>query len=71
MTPCSLYKLRRKDLEVLVEVYPNIRRALEQENERRKKENADSLASGAAALTRENDGATSGLPGIGNAIQGP
>ncbi|HEY5074514.1 MAG TPA: cyclic nucleotide-binding domain-containing protein, partial [Pyrinomonadaceae bacterium] len=63
MTPCSLYKLRRKDLEVLVEVYPNIHRALEQENQRRKKENADTLvASGAAALTREDDGVTSGLP---------
>jgi Na+:H+ antiporter len=42
MTPCSLYKLRRKDLEVLVGVYPNIRHALAQENERRKQENADS-----------------------------
>ena len=40
ITPCALYKLRRKDLEVLVEVYPNIRQALEKENERRKKENA-------------------------------
>jgi hypothetical protein len=36
---------------------------LEQENQRRKKENADTLvASGAAALTREDDGVTSGLP---------
>jgi CPA1 family monovalent cation:H+ antiporter len=42
MTPCSLYKLRRKDLEVVVDVYPNIRRALEQENERRKRENVSS-----------------------------
>jgi Na+:H+ antiporter len=40
ITPCALYKLGRKDLEVLVEVYPNIRQALEKENERRKKENA-------------------------------
>jgi monovalent cation:H+ antiporter, CPA1 family len=36
VTPCSLYKLRRKDLDVIIDVYPNIRRALEQENERRK-----------------------------------
>jgi CPA1 family monovalent cation:H+ antiporter len=43
ITPCALYKLRRKDLEVLVEVYPNIRHALQKENERRKKENADSV----------------------------
>jgi hypothetical protein len=62
MTPCSLYKLRRKDLEVVVEVYPNIRRALEQENARRKKENADSLAtSSVGALKRESDGVTSRL----------
>jgi monovalent cation:H+ antiporter, CPA1 family len=40
VTPCSLYKLRRKDLEVVIEVYPNIRRALQQENERRKIQNA-------------------------------
>ncbi|MCM3904919.1 MAG: cation:proton antiporter [Pyrinomonadaceae bacterium] len=46
MTPCSLYKLRRKDLEVVIEVYPNIRRALEQENQRRKIENADLSALG-------------------------
>jgi CPA1 family monovalent cation:H+ antiporter len=36
VSPCSFYKLRRKDLELLIDVYPNIRRALEQENERRK-----------------------------------
>jgi CPA1 family monovalent cation:H+ antiporter len=41
MTPCSLYKLRSKDLEVLIDVYANIRRAIEQENQRRKIENTN------------------------------
>jgi Na+:H+ antiporter len=50
MTPCSLYKLKRKDLEVVVDVYPNIRRALEQESERRKQENVV----GAASESRNN-----------------
>jgi CPA1 family monovalent cation:H+ antiporter len=50
MTPCSLYKLKRKDLEVVVDVYPNIRRALEQESERRKQENVG----GAASDSRNN-----------------
>jgi CRP-like cAMP-binding protein len=63
MTPCSLYKLRRKDLEVLVEVYPNIRKALELENERRKKENAGSLvASDASTFTHEDNAVTVSLP---------
>jgi len=39
VSPCAFYKLKRKDLEILIDVYPNIRRALEQENERRKQEN--------------------------------
>lgn len=51
MTPCSLYKLRRKDLEVIIEVYPNIRRALEHENQRRKIENTDVSAESGAALS--------------------
>jgi len=50
MTPCALYKLRRKDLEVVVDVYPNIRRALEQESEQRKQENVG----GAASDSRNN-----------------
>jgi len=41
VSPCSFYKLRRKDLETLIEVYPNVRRALEQENERRKSANSE------------------------------
>jgi CPA1 family monovalent cation:H+ antiporter len=62
MTPSSLYVLRRKDLEILAELYPNIRHALERENERRKKENADSVAtSSVGQLTRENDSVASGL----------
>jgi len=36
VSPCSFYKLRRKDLELLIDVYPNIRSALEEENGRRK-----------------------------------
>lgn len=36
ITPCSLYRLGRKNLETVIEVYPNIRRALEQESLRRK-----------------------------------
>jgi CPA1 family monovalent cation:H+ antiporter len=46
ISPCSFYKLRRRDLELLSDVYPNIRRALEQENERRKSENLTSSFSG-------------------------
>jgi CRP-like cAMP-binding protein len=48
MTPCSLYKLRRKDLDVVIDVYPNIRRALEQENQRRKIESANQSAGAVA-----------------------
>jgi CPA1 family monovalent cation:H+ antiporter len=51
MTPCSLYKLRRKDLEVVIDVYPNIRRALEQENQRRKSENNNLSAAPGAVHT--------------------
>ena len=64
MTPCSLYKLRRKDLEVLVGVYPNIRHALEQENERRKRENADSLEPSRSVAPREDGAVTSSLPDL-------
>jgi len=39
VSPCSFYKLRRKDLELLIDVYPNIRSALEEENVRRKTAN--------------------------------
>lgn len=66
MTPCSLYKLRRKDLEVLVGVYPNIRRALEQENERRRQENADSGSPPPAPSTREDEVGTSSVGRIGS-----
>jgi CRP-like cAMP-binding protein len=41
ITPCSLYRLKRKDLDVLIDVYSNIRHALEQENERRKIQGVD------------------------------
>ncbi|HJZ81145.1 MAG TPA: cation:proton antiporter [Pyrinomonadaceae bacterium] len=44
VSPCSFYKLRRKDLEILIEVYPNIRRALEEENQRRKAGNSETRA---------------------------
>jgi CRP-like cAMP-binding protein len=36
MTACSLYELRRNNLEAVLEVYPGIRTALEKESERRK-----------------------------------
>jgi CPA1 family monovalent cation:H+ antiporter len=36
VSPCSFYKLKRKDLELLIDVYPNIQRALEAENVKRK-----------------------------------
>lgn len=65
MTPCSLYKLRRKDLEVLVDVYPNIRRALEQENERRKQANVNLGASlPATASQRDDDAISAPLPAL-------
>lgn len=41
VTPCALYKLRRSDLELLTDVYPNIRRTLEREDRRRKLANGD------------------------------
>ena len=40
ISPCAFYRLSRKDLELLSEVYPNIRRALEEENKRRQLQNA-------------------------------
>ena len=52
ISPCSFYKLRRKDLELLSGVYPNIRRALEQENERRKRENIALPLNGVSAWWR-------------------
>ncbi len=45
VSPCSFYKLRRKDLEILFDVYPNIRRALEQEHGRRQTANSTTLSS--------------------------
>jgi len=51
VTPCSLYKLRRKDLEVIIEVYPHIRRALEQENKRREIENVNLPADAGQKIT--------------------
>ncbi|HMH02329.1 MAG TPA: cyclic nucleotide-binding domain-containing protein, partial [Terriglobales bacterium] len=62
MTPSSLYILRRKDLEILAEVYPSIRRALEQENERRKRENADSSEPSRTVAPIKDGAAVSNLP---------
>ena len=36
MTPCSLYELHRRDLEIAMETFPNIRRALEEADRDRK-----------------------------------
>ena len=36
VTPCALYLLRRSDFDLLIDVYPHIRRTLEREDRRRK-----------------------------------
>jgi CRP-like cAMP-binding protein len=65
MTPCSLYELRRKDLEVVVDVYPNIRRALEQENNRRQQKNVNSAIQRTAIASPGEDVAI--VTGLGKA----
>jgi CPA1 family monovalent cation:H+ antiporter len=51
VTPCSLYKLIRKDLEAIIEDYPHIRRVLEQENKRREIENVNPPADTGQKIT--------------------